>query len=222
MKVGGADPNAAGQPVRERVTAARTSALDRLLRHWLVSVASAAGAAPRILASVRLGRTGFRPFPGEPQKGFRPLRVLDRARPRDEKRTRSETSTAFGLGGASRPVSFFGMASVSGARWPRLVLRNQAMVSSPVFVSRKGGEPGSAAYGRCGCGTELGADTYGCLRIFVVSGTADAGLGACGRLEGPRRGTKPMEGQGTRRSATVARCLHSTAEKRPEVDAPVR
>jgi hypothetical protein len=105
-------------------------------------VASAAGAAPRILASVRLGRIGIRPFPGEPQKGFRPPRMSARARLVRESGFRGEASTTF-TGGAASPgaASFFGTASCRAQAASDAIFGSRGWVA-PVFVARKGGGPG--------------------------------------------------------------------------------
>jgi len=88
--------------------------------------------------------------------------------------------------------------------------------SSPARVGGSGRQRTVAAR----CGTEL-------LSVGCASSEVRRRQPRCARsdavalCEGPRRGTKPMEGQGVSRLATVAERPDSTAEQRLEVDVVV-
>jgi hypothetical protein len=114
-----------------------------------------------------------------------------------------------GHGGSSRPCA---QACGSG-----IVRMGHPRVRRP-----QGCRAGPAARGRCfRCGTEPGVDFAVRLRAVRRRLHTVRPLG-CGRSrEGPRRGTKPMEGQGVPRPAMVGGRPNSTAEQRLEVDVVV-
>jgi hypothetical protein len=180
------------------------------------------GAAPRILASVRLGRIGFRPLPGEPKKGFRPPRGSARARLVREPGARGEAS-ATGNGGAASPgaVSFFGTAAcrVQAATARSSDRRmGRPRVSSPARV----GGAGPAAHGRC-----VGAErslvsiwrlVFGCFAVGITWLRARVRRGNEKDLEGEQSPWKDRVLHGRQRSAARP---NSTAEQRLEVDVVV-
>jgi hypothetical protein len=124
-------------------------------RHWLGS-GHRPPPAPRILASVRLGRArdSFSTL-GEPTKGFRPhrapsLRRFGGAGPR------CEASSGFGRVDASRSERFFGISSMSGARWRRRASSDACRCSHPRWLPSARRRPVWPARRKSrGCGTEL-------------------------------------------------------------------
>jgi hypothetical protein len=103
----------AGQPERRAGTASRTSALDRLVRRWLVSWLRLRRGAPQPGSGQAREEWCFPPLPGEPHEGFRPLRATRSCvRPSGRAAGPGEASTAFGRGGASRPVRSSGRIGV--------------------------------------------------------------------------------------------------------------
>jgi hypothetical protein len=123
-------------------------------RHWLGS-GHRPPPAPRILASVRLGRArdSFSTL-GEPTEGFRPHRTPSLCRFGGAGR-RCEASSGFGRVDASRSGRSFGISSMSGARWRRWTSSDACRCSHPRWLPSARRRPVWPARRKSrGCGTE--------------------------------------------------------------------
>jgi hypothetical protein len=176
------------------------------------------GAAPRILASVRLGRIGFRPLPGEPKKGFRPPRGSARARLVREPGARGEASTT-GNGGATSPgaMSFFGTAS---CRVQAATARSsdRQMGPPPRSSPARARGFGPAAHGRCiGAERSLVKRRQLVFGFFLPTSPRRSALGCdrCGEkdLEGEQSPWKDRVIHGRQRSGSARTRRRSNASK---------
>ena len=226
-----------------RAPSSRTSALDRLLRHWLVPGSVRASGSARVRRPATWLRSGsggpvFRPCPGELKKGCPTASgIRPRSRKREsgpEARRRSPATVR------RRPLARCRSSERQrvGSRRPRRGFRSaraSARVAdhrdgSPLARRPKGWCVGPAAHGRCPVrhGAVSNVVSRRSSHPRRTSSEVRRRHPRCGRsdaiasCEGPRRGTKPMEGQGVSRLATVAERPDSTAEQSLEVDAGSR
>lgn len=176
-----------GKPARGQGPVSRTSALDRLVRHWSAPRLRLRCGTPQPGSGQAREERGFPPLPGEPPTrdsdrfGLLDRQSSSRARGGPDSRRRPLSGGC----GASRPASFFGTATVSWCPMATGILRDPR-VSSPSISARRsaGRRAGNAA------GAERSSS---CINAFLRI-LADAGRIGRARECGPVE-RKDLEGE---------------------------